>query len=158
MSRRILVRGAAALLAATLVGAVVGPAPVSAAADRQAFAADSGDACPMGSASGTLFWHADNPTIVDFDAVVVDHPLPDESNPSCAADGRYTKVTFSGLTGNTADASSQIRMVDDGQQYDTFDLKTKLAISVIVVKVCRIATVPGQSSYCGQPRTYIRPT
>jgi hypothetical protein len=156
MIRRILLRGVSVLAAATLTGAAVVPVPASAAVRRLPFSADSGDQCPMGSASGTIGWHEENPTIVDFEAVVVDHPLPDEQDPRCAADGRHTKVTFTALSGSTADSATHIRMVDDGQQYDPFDLKTTLAISVVVVKVCRISAVPGQS-YCGQPRYYVRP-
>ncbi len=114
--------GAAVLLAVVLLaGGLTAAASAQPATDRavedviipQPFAADSGDQCPMGSIEGLLGWHA-GARLVEVTGTVTDHPLPGDTDPACAEDGRETVAMLNAFAPGVA-PQRIIQRANDGQ-------------------------------------------
>jgi hypothetical protein len=150
-------RPAAVLIAAAaLAGGFAGTAAAEpSAADvivSAPFAADSGDACPMGATRGRLGWHVDGFRTVDVAGTVLDHPLPAEPNTRCREDGRFTAATFTAFAKNVPfplDAESQA--VNNGTADVRLQLTATRAIDFVVVQVCRRSLFVGPPEICGAP-------
>jgi hypothetical protein len=157
-----------AAFAATVTGLVT-PAAASAAevpdtVVDQPFAADSGDACPLGRTKGVLGWHlrplGGGPTAVDVTGILLDQPLSgDVSIPECADDGRFSTVTFTALAGGTVVDTGSGR-VDNGTVRLAFRLAAEvraIPIDQVVVQVCRVNLDPAPFEYCGPKQVYRAP-
>jgi hypothetical protein len=144
--------GAASLLA----GAVWAQASIVGGVVRQPFAADSGDRCRMGVASGDLGWHTDARLLVEVSGVVVDRPLPTSSDTVCGNDGRYTVATFTASINGVVVDTGTVR-ADNGRQEVALLLSGSRPIDLVVVEVCRVSRLPGPPTLCGTPQRYQRP-
>jgi hypothetical protein len=124
---------------------------------RQAFAADSGDACPMGSVAGTIGWHLTAPPDIDVQGTVVDHPLPKDTNPACTEDHRHTVVTFTLYVQNTA-VLTKTERADNAEQPFAFLAGAAQPFDTVVVQVCRASRQQAPPyDYCGAIKKYHRP-
>jgi hypothetical protein len=130
----------------------------------QAFAADSGDACPHGRAKGLLGWHlrplGGGPIAVDVTGILLDQPVSgDASTPECADDGRFSVVTFTAYAGATVVDTGSGR-VDNGTVRIAFQLAAEvraIPIDQVVVQVCRVNLDPAPFEYCGPKQQYRAP-
>ncbi len=145
----------AALVTTVLLGGMAAHASLPPGDDVivvQPFAADSGDRCPMGATKGTLGWHLGTLS-VDVAGTVADHPLPGDTNPACAQDGRSTTATF------TASAPNRVvrrvsQQANDGQQ--AFKFSFPGPVQAVTVQVCRHGLLPTPPDYCGPAQRYPR--
>lgn len=154
-------RTAVVLLTAVLTAVVA--APTAAVAHHptllQNFRADSGDRCQYGYVEGVLAWRAVHPPelpAVDIAGVLIDRPVANEPT-ICAADRRYTIVTFTGYVRDTV-LDQQARRVDNGRLEFrlVLGLNSTVArpIDRVVVEVCRTSFAADEPTYCGRPQTY----
>jgi hypothetical protein len=153
---------------AAMVTGLVTPASASAAEGPdtvvdQPFAADSGDACPLGRAKGLLGWHlrplGGGPIAVDVTGILVDQPSGDVSIPECVDDGRFSTVTFTAYLGQTVVDTGSAR-VDNGTVRLGFRLAAEVRatpIDQVVVQVCRVNLDPAPFEYCGPKQRYRAP-
>ena len=149
----------ALLVTALLAAGITQPASASAASGdvTQAFVADSGDACRMGVATGTIVWHLPpGGRAVDGLAGVLDRPVSDDDPQNCADDGRYTILMLTArVAGKVVDREAV--EVDNGQRRSSFTLTAAVPIEEVVVQVCRRGRLPGPAPYCGVAQTYRAP-
>jgi hypothetical protein len=142
--------------AALLAGAVSAQASIVGGVVSLPFAADSGDRCRMGAASGRLGWHTDGRLLVEVSGVVVDRPLPASSDTVCSDDGRYTVATFTASINGVVVDTGTVR-ADNGRQEVALSLSGSRVIDLVVVEVCRVSRLPGPPTVCGTPQRYQRP-
>lgn len=147
------------LAAAVLTGGLTQPAFAAAAATDvpQPFAANSGDACRMGAAKGTIVWHlAPASRAVDGRATVLDRPVPNDPGPGCGDDGRYTVLTLTAYVAGVRVDQQSLR-VDNNSREAPFTLTATKPIEAVSVQVCRLTRLPGPPVYCGIAQTYPAP-
>lgn len=127
------------------------PALAGTAADvPQSFSADSGDACRLGAARGTLVWHQPPAgRTVDGTATVSDR-LP---SPGCGDDGRHTVLVLTARAGGEA-VDQEVLEADNGQRTYRFTLSAPVQVAEVVVRVCRRGPA---GSYCGAAQTLPAP-
>jgi len=142
------------LTTALLAAGIAQPAYAADPGDvTQSFSADSGDACRMGVAAGTIVWHLPpGGRAVDGIAGLRDRPAPDDVPTVCGEDGRYTILTLTALVAGAV-VDRETMVVDNGVSRSPFTLTAERPIEEIVVQVCR----RGRSSYCGTAHTYHAP-
>ncbi|HEX6685502.1 MAG TPA: hypothetical protein VF062_22135 [Candidatus Limnocylindrales bacterium] len=149
---------------AIALAAVAFPGTAHAASITQPFAADSGDACPYGTTSGTLTWRfgTSSPlplTAVDVKGKLADRPLLADPGSFCRDDGFFSSVSFVAYA-STVEIDRQSRAVNNGTVSFEFTLGRDSAaarINRVVIQVCRspIFTLP--PSYCGKEVTFLVP-
>lgn len=151
--RTIGMRCAAAIIAAGVGSTAFAGSPALArtAADvPQSFSADSGDACRLGAARGTLVWHQPPAgRTVDGTATVSDR-LP---SPGCGDDGRNTVLVLTARAGGEV-VDQEVLEADDGQRTYRFTLSAPVQVAEVVVRVCRRGPA---GSYCGAAQTLPAP-
>jgi hypothetical protein len=145
MPWRLAAAAAALAVAASLLGGVTASASAQNAEDAlavQPFSADSGDRCPMGVTKGDLIWNLDSPRIMAIKGVVVDRPVPGDTDPACR-DGRLsTTATFVGTSKVGLAVARFVARADNAEEGISTLLSSTPQIDVVSVQVCRQLTAP----------------
>jgi hypothetical protein len=149
---------------ATALAIVASPGTAHASTITVPFAADSGDACPYGTTSGTLGWRYGTASplpvlAVDVKGRLTDRPLPNDPSAACRDDGYNSSASFVAYAGSV-EVDRQTRTANNGTVSFEFTLgrsSASASINRVVIQICRspIFTLP--PSYCGKAVTYLAP-
>jgi hypothetical protein len=117
------------------------------------------DTCPHGITRGTLTWYTPGPLpaiSVTISGVVIDRPTG-SSTADCTLDDYNSTATFIAYSGSVVVGSASVTVDNATKQFSVTlgrNSTTTVALSQVVIRVCRnpIHTLP--PSYCGTSVTY----
>jgi hypothetical protein len=159
------IAGGAVVLAtaASLLGGTASAQTTEDSVAVQPFDADSGDKCPMGVTKGDLVWSLTSPRVVGVKGVVVDRPLPGDTDTACGDDRRFTTATFVASSKVSNAVFRFVARADNAEEGISTRLVLTPQIDVVSVQVCRQlirpVPLPGPEPVdtCGPVERFQRP-